>query len=104
MILPVLQGGESIHTEAPSTDIPAFLASTSDIQYRAERFPGRGNIKDLVERILRTQGVPVEIAALVWIESDFNVGCYSRVGAAGPWQLMPETAREMGLQIDDSVY
>ncbi len=103
MVLPVLQGGESIRTEAPSTDIPASLASTSDIQYRAERFPGSGNIKDLVERILRTQGVPVEIAALVWIESDFNVGCYSRVGAAGPWQLMPETAREMGLQIDDSV-
>lgn len=103
MILPVLQGGEIIRTEVPFTDIPASLASFSDIQYRAESFPGRGNIKDLVERILRTQGVPVEIAALVWVESDFNVGCYSRVGAAGPWQLMPETAREMGLRIDDSV-
>jgi len=103
MVLPVLQGGIDSRCEGPSTDIPASLASMSDIQYRPEQFPGSGDIKDLVEQILRTEGVPLEVAALVWIESDFSVGCYSRVGAAGPWQLMPTTGRELGLKIDDTV-
>jgi len=103
MVLPVLQGGATGYSEASSMDIPASLAASSDIQYRPERFPGRGDIKELVERILRSEGVPLEIGALVWIESDFAVGCYSRVGAAGPWQLMPTTGRELGLKIDDSI-
>ncbi|NOQ21964.1 MAG: LysM peptidoglycan-binding domain-containing protein [Candidatus Aegiribacteria sp.] len=103
MILPVLQGGAMGCSEVPSTDIPASLAAASDIQYRPERFPGRGDIKELVEQILRSEGVPREVGALVWIESDFSVGCYSRMGAAGPWQLMPTTGRELGLKIDDYI-
>lgn len=103
MILPVLQGGATGCSEVPSTDIPAFLAASSDIQYRPDSFPGRGDIKELVEQILRSEGVPREIAALVWIESDFTVGCYSRAGAAGPWQLMPTTGRELGLKINDFI-
>jgi membrane-bound lytic murein transglycosylase D len=103
MVLPVLQGGATGYSEVSLTDIPASLAATSDIQYRPERFPGRGDIKELVEQILRSEGVPREIGALVWIESDFTVGCYSRVGAAGPWQLMPTTGRELGLKIDDYI-
>lgn len=103
MVLPVVPGGGSQNFETPSADIPASLSTFSDIQYRPESFPGSGDIKELVERILRAEGVPWEIAALVWIESDFSVGCYSHMGAAGPWQLMPTTARELGLQIDDHV-
>lgn len=103
MVLPVLQGGATGCSDIRTTDIPASLAAISDIQYRPERFPGRGDVKELVEQILRNEGVPLEIAALVWIESDFTVGCYSRVGAAGPWQLMPTTGRELGLTIDDYV-
>jgi len=99
----VLQGGATGCSEIHTTDIPASLAAISDIQYTPERFPGRGDIKELVEQILRSEGVPLEVAALVWIESDFGVGCYSRVGAAGPWQLMPTTGRELGLTIDDCV-
>jgi len=103
MVLPVLQGGASGCSNIHTTDIPASLAAISDIQYTPERFPGRGDIKELVEQILRSEGVPLEVAALVWIESDFSVGCYSRMGAAGPWQLMPGTGRELGLSIDNCV-
>jgi hypothetical protein len=103
MVLPVMQAGATRYTDIHTTDIPASLATISDIQYRPERFPGRGDIKELVEQILRNEGVPLEVAALVWIESDFSVGCYSRMGAAGPWQLMPTTGRELGLTIDDCV-
>ncbi|OPL18697.1 MAG: hypothetical protein AVO35_05040 [Candidatus Aegiribacteria sp. MLS_C] len=103
MVLPVIQGSVPETFEAPSTDIPASLAQISDISYRPEQFPGSGEIKDLVEQILSSEGVPMEIAALVWIESNFSVGCYSRMGAAGPWQFMPTTGRELGLEINDTV-
>ncbi|MBD3277123.1 MAG: transglycosylase SLT domain-containing protein, partial [Candidatus Aegiribacteria sp.] len=103
MVLPVVPGGGSSSYESEIAHIPASLSTSSDIQYRPEFFPGSGDIKELVERILRAEGVPREIAALVWIESDFSVGCYSHMGAAGPWQLMPTTARELGLQINDYV-
>ncbi|MCD4775603.1 MAG: LysM peptidoglycan-binding domain-containing protein [Candidatus Aegiribacteria sp.] len=103
MVLPVMQGGATGCSDIRTTDIPASLSAISDIQYRPERFPGRGDIKELVEQILRNEGVPLEVGALVWIESDFTVGCYSRVGAAGPWQLMPTTGRELGLTINDCV-
>ncbi len=103
MVLPVLQGGATGSSDIHITDIAASLAAISDIQYRPERFPGRGDVKELVEQILMSEGVPPEIGALVWIESDFTVGCYSRVGAAGPWQLMPSTGRELGLKINDFI-
>jgi len=103
MVLPLLSGTYAAEQEVLSTDIPASLSAMSDIHYRAEQFPGDGDIKDLLERILTSEGVPKELAAMVWIESDFTVGCYSRVGAAGPWQLMPTTGRELGLRIDDMV-
>jgi len=103
MILPILQGSAAGSSDIHTTDIPASLAATSDIRYNHERFPGSGEIKELVERILRNEGIPLEVGALVWLESDFSVGCYSRVGAAGPWQLMPTTGRELGLTIDDQI-
>lgn len=55
-----------------------------------------------IERIFRSEGVPVEISLLPFVESSFNVAAYSRVGAAGLWQFMPATGRDY-LRIDDAV-
>jgi membrane-bound lytic murein transglycosylase D len=103
MVLPMLQGGSDAILTPPSASLPPDLVGRSDIAYRADRFPGRADIKGLVERILLNEGVPREIGALAWIESDFSVGCYSSAGAAGPWQMMRDTGRDMGLRIDDMV-
>jgi len=46
-----------------------------------------------MERILRAEGVPIELARLPFIESSFNLEAYSKVGAAGVWQFMPATGR-----------
>jgi len=43
------------------------------------------------------------ISALVWSESAFRPHAVSRAGAAGLAQLMPATARGLGLRVDSSV-
>lgn len=55
--------------------------------------------KDEIQRVLAEEGVPVELVALPFIESMFNPYARSAVGAAGIWQLMPSTARWLGLKV-----
>lgn len=43
--------------------------------------------------IFRAQGLPEDLAYLPHVESSFQIGARSSVGAAGVWQFMPATAR-----------
>ena len=47
-------------------------------------------------------GLPPELAALPHVESSFDPGAYSKVGAAGLWQFMRGTGRRY-LRVDDAV-
>ena len=49
--------------------------------------------------ILKSYGLPEELAILPLIESKFNPFAVSRSGAGGIWQLMPATARRFGLRV-----
>ena len=49
--------------------------------------------------VFRKYGLPVELKYLAVIESELKPTAVSRVGAAGPWQLMPATAKLLGLQV-----
>ena len=53
----------------------------------------------IMEPILLKYNVPAALKYLAVIESDLVRTAVSRVGAAGPWQLMPVTARELGLKV-----
>ena len=53
----------------------------------------------IMEPILEKYELPVELKYLAVVESDLKRTAVSRVGAAGPWQLMPTTARELGLHV-----
>jgi len=55
-----------------------------------------------IERIFTIEGIPLAVARLPLVESNFNSEAYSRVGAAGMWQFMPATGRDY-LRIDDAV-
>lgn len=57
----------------------------------------------LIENILIQYGLPQELKYLAVIESNLRSTAVSRVGAKGPWQLMPQTARDLGLTVNRNV-
>ncbi len=55
---------------------------------------------NLIESILIQYGLPRELKYIAVIESNLSTGATSRVGAGGPWQFMPYTARDYGLVVN----
>ncbi len=58
-----------------------------------------GSYMDLLTRNLRAEGVPGELANLVFVESGFNMGAKSVARAVGPWQFIRGTAKLFGLEM-----
>lgn len=54
---------------------------------------------NMIDGVFRKYGLPTELKYLAVIESKMKNTAVSRVGAVGPWQFMPETARLVGLKI-----
>lgn len=54
---------------------------------------------DMMDSIFNHYGLPVELKYLAVVESELKSTATSRVGAKGPWQFMPETAKILGLKI-----
>lgn len=54
----------------------------------------------IYEKIFREAGIPEEIKYLSIVESKLDPFAVSRVGATGPWQFMPATAKTYGLSMD----
>lgn len=55
-----------------------------------------------IAETLANLGLPAELAVLPHVESSFNPGAYSKVGAAGLWQFMRSTGRRY-MRIDGAV-
>ncbi|HEY4061016.1 MAG TPA: lytic transglycosylase domain-containing protein [Puia sp.] len=53
----------------------------------------------IMDSVFVRYGLPVELKYLAVIESELKTTALSHVGALGPWQLMPETAHDLGLKI-----
>jgi membrane-bound lytic murein transglycosylase D len=53
----------------------------------------------MIDNILGKYKLPEELKYLAVIESELKSTATSRVGAVGPWQFMPETARILGLKV-----
>jgi membrane-bound lytic murein transglycosylase D len=104
-------------TQHPSESMsagPAVNSSRADsdlLRQFAQQYWGgqEQNVRRAVERlaqlrltldpILQEEGVPVDLAALVLVESGGRTTALSPKGALGLWQFMPETARRYGLVV-----
>ena len=58
---------------------------------------------DRIDEIFSKKKLPVELKYLAVIESDLKSSATSRAGAAGPWQFMPQTARDFGLRVNHKI-
>jgi len=56
-------------------------------------------VDSLITAILAEDGLPRELIYLAMIESGLSSRARSNVGAVGPWQFMPGTAKTYGLRI-----
>ncbi len=56
-------------------------------------------LKKEIELTLKSYKLPEDLYWLVFVESMCTPTIHSFAGAAGLWQLMPDTAREMGLTV-----
>jgi peptidoglycan lytic transglycosylase D len=87
----------------------------SQVQYFLDLFTGKrrevvslwasrsGRYLGMIREVLRTRGLPEDLAYTAMIESGFKPDAVSRVGAKGMWQFMPATARRYGLRVDSWV-
>jgi hypothetical protein len=65
-----------------------------------QRYLSRSGVyMDLLTHNLRAEGVPEELANLVFVESGFNMHARSVARAVGPWQFIRGTAKIFGLQM-----
>lgn len=96
---------ETIAVEAPKIGLrkeamkfaSTYLARNSELlQKIKEKHPSYFRIMDSVFKI---HDLPMELKHLAIIESQLNTKARSRVGAVGPWQFMPTTARLLKLKI-----
>jgi membrane-bound lytic murein transglycosylase D len=71
-------------------------SSTMLIIMRAHRY------LPLIEKILKKNNIPDDFKYLVAAESDYS-NVVSPAGATGFWQIMPETGRESGMEINSVV-
>ena len=91
-------------------DIPIVVNADVESWMRYLLGPGRKHYKIWLERSskytpmmqakLRAAGLPEDLIYLSMIESGFSTSAYSSAAAAGLWQFIPTTGREMGLRVD----
>jgi membrane-bound lytic murein transglycosylase D len=57
----------------------------------------------ILEPILKENEIPVDFKYLAVIESNLDTRASSGAQAAGLWQLMPKTAQQLGLEVNDEI-
>lgn len=98
-------------SQPQAVEAGAHHSDDKGLRQFAERYwdGQQNNVRRAVERvellrptldpILHEAGVPVDVAALVLVESGGRPTAISPKGALGIWQFMPETARRYGLVV-----
>jgi membrane-bound lytic murein transglycosylase D len=98
------------HSEMDALNAPIITLNKQAVKF-VDAYMAKNNcmlskIKDkhpryfqIMDEVLSQYKLPVELKYLAIIESELNTHAVSRVGAVGPWQLMPGTARVLSLKV-----
>ena len=98
------------HRSARRPRVPGTV--NPQVQHFLDRFTGArrevvnlwagrsGRYLGMIRDVLKSRGLPEELAYTAMIESGFNPLAVSRAGAKGMWQFMAGTARRYGLRVD----
>jgi len=103
-------GNWMVGMRAPDLPITAGAGLQRFFRYLTESTRGRavfrawlkrsGRYHDVVARELADRGMPLDLEAVVFVESGYSPTAISSQGAVGLWQFMPDTARVYGLTVD----
>lgn len=81
-----------------------YKNTKSDVFDTTKAKPSYKEIENWVEKYAKKYNIdPDLVMAIIKTESTFNNQCISKSGAVGLTQLMPGTAREMGLRVDSTI-
>ncbi len=103
-----LSGGNEKHLAAlfPAKNPREIRAAAANIRCQSgvrdsflRGLKGYARYRPMVGKILKENNLPAEIRYLPFVESSYNPAAYSKAGAAGMWQIMPRTARVLGLEL-----
>ncbi|PAF47640.1 lytic transglycosylase [Helicobacter sp. 12S02232-10] len=71
--------------------------------YFLEKFDSSYEFIPILKSMMAQAGIPQEFLFLAMAESEFSTRAYSPKKASGIWQLMPVTAKQLGLKINDYI-
>ena len=109
-----IKAGQNIFNSRQRALLSLFPTNSGyEVELAADRIRCQGGNRDrfeqalnrfsryspLVAPVLRDAGLPSDIKYLPFVESLYSPVAYSRAGAAGLWQIMPGTAKELGLKL-----
>src|SRR5579872_54910 len=107
---PNLKAKAEAEVKATHSDLPLMMTDpvAGYISYFSSRGRGTlehalarsGRYQEMIQRVLKEEGVPQELIYLAQAESGFHPLALSRAGARGMWQFMASRAKGYGLERD----
>src|SRR5579872_2702192 len=107
---PNLKAKAEAEVQATHSDLPLMMTDpvAGYISYFSSRGRGTlehalarsGRYQEMIQRVLKEEGVPQDLIYLAQAESGFHPLALSRAGARGMWQFMASRAKGYGLERD----
>jgi membrane-bound lytic murein transglycosylase D len=107
---PSIKAKAAAEVKATPSDLPLMLTDpvASYITYFSTRGRGTlehalarsGRYQEMIQRVLKEEGVPQDLIFLAQAESGFHTLAVSRAGARGIWQFMGSRGKGYGLEHD----